>query len=299
MAIVMVVDDSEIDLRLSARLLERGNYQVEFARNGREALKKLQHISPDLILTDLQMPELDGLELVRAIRLHFSAVPVVLMTAHGSDELAIQALELGASGYVPKGHLNDRLLSTVAEVLAVSRADRSYSRLIGCLHRTEFDFCLENDPQLIEPLVDLIQQIVSGMGLCDTTGRLRIGMAVQSALMNALYRGNLEITAEDQMHEEAQCKFDEFVAQRVADSRFASRRIHAHIIIRRTEAEFRIRDEGPGFDHAKLFDCDQKANLVSNTGRGLVLMRTFMDKVQFNEHGNEVVMLKLRDADST
>ncbi len=294
MSTIMIVDDSEVDRRLAAGLLELdGEYVVEFASNGREALNCMRDALPDLILTDMQMPERDGLELVRAVRLHYSQVPVVLMTAHGSDQLAIQALEQGAAGYVPKEQLKDRLVATVADVLSVARADRSYSRLISCLQRTEFEFSLENDPLLLDPLVDLIQQIVSGMGICDATGRLQVGMALKAALLNALYRGNLEISSEQQAREESvKGGFAKLVASRVSDRRYASRKIYVHVVIRRDEAQFLVRDDGPGFDLAKLPSSADPTSLNPSTGRGHVLMRSFMDEVRFNDRGNEVTLIK-------
>ena len=145
------------------------------------------------MVTDLNMPQKNGLELVRAMRIHFGAIPVILITAQGSEELAVQALEHGAASYVPKVLLAEKLIPTVDDVLAVVSAKRSYDRLVGSINRTEFDLTLENDPALFDPFVELFQQIVHGMGLCDDTDRFRIGMALKEALLNALYRGNLEL----------------------------------------------------------------------------------------------------------
>ena len=108
MTTILIVDDSEVDRRLVGGLLQREtNYEVRFAHNGREALNDIRKLVPDLVLTDMNMPERDGLGLVNAVRLHYPHVPVILMTAHGSDDLAIEALEQGAASYVPKSHLND------------------------------------------------------------------------------------------------------------------------------------------------------------------------------------------------
>ena len=70
MPTILIVDDSEVDRRLAAGLLEReGDYRVQFAKDGREALNLMRNALPDLVLTDMQMPERDGLGLVKAIRL--------------------------------------------------------------------------------------------------------------------------------------------------------------------------------------------------------------------------------------
>ena len=126
---------------------------------GAEALEKIQLVHPDVVLTDLQMPEMDGLELVGAIRsAPFPLVPVILMTAHGSEDIAVQALARGASSYVPKMKLAAELPEVLESVLAVSKADRHNERLGDCLHRTSSEFVLDNDTALVYPLVDHCQR---------------------------------------------------------------------------------------------------------------------------------------------
>lgn len=296
---VLIVDDSAVDRRLAGALLEKyGPCQVETAENGAAALARMRQSCPDLVLTDLQMPEMDGLELVMAVRLHHPGVPVVLMTAYGSEELAVEALEQGAASYVSKAQLAEKLSDTVDRVLGLVRADRSYERLMSCLDEAQFSFSLENDPSLIDPLVDLVQQIVANIHLCDTTGRVRIGVALEEALLNALYRGNLEISYDQsrQASEDLlQGKSSSLLEQRRLVPPYCNRRIQVHVGINRNEARFVIRDEGPGFNVRELSQTGDLGPLMGSGGRGLVLMRTFMDDVRFNEAGNEVTMLKRRD----
>ena len=103
MATVLVVDDNPVDRHLAGALLaKRPEMKVLFAENGRDALALLEERCPDLVLTDLHMPEMDGLELVVEVRKNFPLVPIILMTAFGSEEIAIQALQKGAASYVPK-----------------------------------------------------------------------------------------------------------------------------------------------------------------------------------------------------
>lgn len=292
---ILIVDDSEVDRRIVGGLLEKlPDFQLQFAKNGRDAITQLRKIVPDLIVTDLQMPERDGLELVRAVRMHYSHVPIMLMTAHGSDELAIQALEEGAAGYVSKAQLGDRLVETVQDLLAITRADRSYNHLIGCLQRTVFQFSLDNDPSLLDPLIDLVHQIMAGMQLCPAHGRFRAGVALKAALLNALYRGNLELSS-DELDSSRDGSLEgadlALVDARRQQSPYRERRIAVDITMGEGEARFVIRDEGPGFDAAAALAREPVESLDSGSGRGLVLMRTLVDEVRFNTRGNEVTLL--------
>src|SRR3954447_11411016 len=84
----LVVDDSCIDCMVAGGLVQQGlGWQVTRAEDGARALAAMERQTPDIVLTDLVMPEMDGLELVQGIRRRFPLVPVVLMTAHGSEEI--------------------------------------------------------------------------------------------------------------------------------------------------------------------------------------------------------------------
>ncbi|MGH8164420.1 MAG: response regulator [Rhodanobacteraceae bacterium] len=296
---VLVVDDSPVDRRLASLLLSRGTtLSVETAANGMAALDCMKRREPDLVVTDLQMPELDGLGLIRLVRMHHPRVPVVLMTAHGSEDLAVEALEAGAASYVPKSALPEKLLDTVEQVLAVSRADHNFDRLSQCLASAEFDLRLENDAALIDPLVDVVQRLVDKVQLCDATGRVRIGIALEEALLNALYRGNLELSFEQMQEDRAnllQGLSLGLAEQRRTQPPYGDRKIIVHVRVSPDELKLLVRDEGPGFDVTPVAGSDDPAPLSREGGRGLVLMRTFMDEVSYNELGNEVVMIKRRE----
>ena len=289
---VLVVDDTPVDRTLAGGLLDKSDdLQVQFAENGAAALDMLQQSKFDLVVTDLQMPEVDGLELVTRIQMVQPDLPVILMTAQGSETIAIEALQQGAAGYVPKSQLANLLQQTAEEVLAMSRADFTGTRLMQCQRTDQASYALENDPELIEAVVDSLQQQIAGMGFADHTEKLRIGVAVREALLNALLHGNLELTRDDLATP------SDIIQQRAGAEPHCSRRIHLSWQILEDQATFAIRDEGPGFD-ASLYDqrdLSSPESLQPESGRGIVLMQTFMDDVRYNDAGNEVTLVKRRN----
>ena len=291
---ILVVDDSAVDRQLIEGLLQKQpRWTTHSSQNGIEALTRIQEAVPDLVVTDLQMPEMDGLELVGAIHARHAAIPVVLTTAHGSEELAVQALTQGAASYVPKSQLAEKLVCVVAEVLAQARAERQTHDLFVCLSGATFE--LENDPELIDPLVELVQQMTTGMEFGTLSERLQVGVALREALANALYRGNLEISVpEIQKGRENLVLGEDFdlVERRRRESPYQDRRIHVDAQVSPEEARFLVRDEGPGFDVATVPEPGDPSALEQETGRGLSLMRNFMDEVVYNEQGNQVTMVR-------
>jgi hypothetical protein len=219
-------------------------------------------------------------------------VPVILMTSKGSEEIAVQALQAGAASYVPKRRLSAQLVSTVDNVLAASTAQRGHTRLMGCLTRSHFSFVLGNDCTLFRPLIAYLQESAGHLGLGDPVERTRLGVAMEEALANALYHGNLEICST--LRDEDDHSYFHEIQRRRQDPLFCERRIYVEAELSREQARFVVRDEGHGFDPSTLPDPTDPENLERSSGRGILLMRTFMDEVSFNEVGNEVRMLKRR-----
>lgn len=297
MTTILVVDDSATDRRLAGALLEkRSNWQIFYATDGKQALGELSLHLPDVVVTDLTMPEMNGLELVQAVKREYPLIPVILMTAKGSEEIAVQALKQGAASYVPKRLLAQDLLETVERVLAVSREERTHARVANRLTNQELRFVLENDLALILSLVGYLRQAVRSMRFCDDAEQLRLCIALEEALVNAYYHGNLEVSS--QLREQDHKAYYELARQRSTEEPYRSRRIEVAVKLTRDEAQFTVRDEGPGFDPRILPDPTDPANLDRPCGRGILLMRTFTDDVRYNDSGNEVVMFKRRPGNS-
>lgn len=288
---VLVVDDSTIDRRLASGLLEKeGVFQIVMAANGVDALQMLKQQPIDLVLTDMQMDEMDGLQLVEAVRADYPLTPVILMTALGSEEIAVTALEKGAASYVAKRRLQQDLLEIVQQVLDNSDENRLQSRLMHRLARNEFSFVLNNDLSLVHSLVKYLQHTLRCVRLADEVDRLRVGIAVEEALLNALYHGNLEVSSD--LKETDPNLFEETAKERSLEEPYRNRRIFVDALVSRESARFTIRDEGPGFDPSKLPDPCDPDNLEKPSGRGILLMRSFMDEIHFSEKGNQVTLVK-------
>lgn len=295
---ILVVDDTAVDRQLAGGLLELSpSIKVDYAENGRLALESIGQSQPDLVVTDMQMPEMDGLSLVSEIRAHYPGIPVVLMTAKGSEAIAVEALERGAASYVPKSQLAEILQTTVSDLLSMVDSHKSHSQLMACQKKLECEYELGNDPALIDSLVDLSQQMLAGMDLTDETGIIRVGVALREALYNSLYHGNLEISDEDieSSRENLLDGGNSLLEQRRVQAPYCDRRIRVKVAIDREQAVFEIDDDGRGFDYASALAMASSQDADVESGRGFLLMLSMMDEVSFNESGNSVKMIKRKE----
>ena len=288
---ILIVDDSPVDRQLAGRLLEKHTSLIPvYAGNGREALEAVGRERPVAVVTDLQMPEMDGLELVTALRGQYPTVPSILMTAHGSEDIAVRALQAGAASYVPKKDLARDLVETVESVLEATRAKLEHTRLMACLTRTESHFVLDNDPALIPPLVAHLRASLAALSDLDETALLRASVALREALLNAMDHGNLELNST--LREQDGDAYHALAEERRLQPPYRDRRVHVAVRETASEAVYVIRDEGPGFDPSLLPDPLDPANMEKVSGRGLLLIRTFMTEVRHNDRGNEITLVR-------
>lgn len=296
MSNVLVVDDSMVDRTLVKGLIGRDeSVIVKTVANGVEALASIEQAVPDLVVTDLVMPEIDGLQVVEEVKRRWPAVPVILMTSRGNEEIASEALKRGAAGYVAKARLNTDLPHTVNNLLNIAASRTDFAHVMGRMSNVELSMSMDNDWKRVNTFVKFFQDGVAPMGLFDQTDRTRMGVALTEALLNAILHGNLGVSSE--LREEGLHLFFEQARQRSQEKPYSDRQVFVNARWTPKECEFVIRDEGEGFDVSALPDPTDPENLVRASGRGVMLMQMFMSEVEFNERGNKVRMVKRKDGE--
>ena len=137
---ILVVDDEERMVRFIRLNLEHDGFVVSEAFNGKQALQRLRDATPDLILLDVMMPDLDGFEVLRMIR-ESNNVPVIMLTAKGEEDDRVRGLELGADDYITKPFSPREMVSRVKAVLRRSESlSGSMHGLIQIDERLKMDF---------------------------------------------------------------------------------------------------------------------------------------------------------------
>lgn len=106
--IILLVEDNDMLIRAYQMILEKGGYEVVLANNGKEALNKLKSTTPDVILLDMLMPEMDGLQFMIQLKKRGQNLPykVVILTNLGDEPMVKEAISLGATDYVLKAQLS-------------------------------------------------------------------------------------------------------------------------------------------------------------------------------------------------
>lgn len=289
---VLIVDDSVLDQQIAGAFIQQEGCEVQYAANGKEALELIEGDRPDVVLTDMQMPEMDGLKLVGRLNAEYPNMPVILMTAFGSEEVAVQALRAGASSYVPKKNMRQDLGEALRAVLSAVEAAQQRDQVRVYLEESKSRFVLGYEPGGSQALISYLQDGLNRLNFCDESTLLRLSTALTEAITNAIDHGNLEL--DSKLRESEDNAYRRLGDERAKQPPYRDRRVQVTSTLTPEEARFVIRDEGPGFDPSKLPDPTDPENLLKPSGRGVMLMRTFLDDVHFNDRGNEITLVKRR-----
>jgi diguanylate cyclase (GGDEF)-like protein/PAS domain S-box-containing protein len=131
---ILVTDDNlEISYFLAKKLLPSFGYKTLQARTGEEGLEMIRKFRPDLALLDLQLPDMDGLDVLRELAKEGHTVPAILMTAHGSEQVAVDAFRLGVQDYLSKPVDPERLEKVIARILSQRNMQEEKARLTSQL----------------------------------------------------------------------------------------------------------------------------------------------------------------------
>lgn len=136
---ILIVDD-EIDAReLMQELFESKGYMSDTAKHGLDALNKIREAEPDIVISDIRMPEMDGMQLLEILSKSYSHIPVMMVTAHGTIETAVEAMKMGAKDYILKPLSLDEILIKVENIAQMRNLERENEYLRKKLE-SRFDF---------------------------------------------------------------------------------------------------------------------------------------------------------------
>jgi signal transduction histidine kinase/FixJ family two-component response regulator len=197
---LLLVDDEEGIRKFLGLLLRDMGYEVTTAANGDEAMRLVADAAPDIVLTDIKMPGMDGIELLRRIKAHAPEIEVVMISGHGDMELAIASLQLEAADFVTKP-VNDEILAAtlrrVSEKLAMKRQIKSYTENLEEMVREKSARVLELERELAATSV--VDAVCRGMHSLGAES-LPEGVFNNLPCLMAVHNRDLEVVTCNQLY---------------------------------------------------------------------------------------------------
>ena len=291
-----VIDDEDVIRSNIRKKLVRLGYEVLLFDNAESVLEiineDLNRI--DMVITDLKLPKMDGIELLRKIKLLDKPIPVLIITGHGHIDEVISALRLGASDFIQKPFdINDLAYSVKATLKSIyeKEIEENFSQY---LDYQKVGYVVPVDSSIINPLSHKLVKDLVLSGICSYGTAENLSMALKEAINNAMFHGNLEIPSS--LKEKGGIKrFNEEIEVRKKNTKYCERKIFITHKQTKKYVEYTIEDEGQGFDYKNLPDPRSPENFYKNSGRGILIIKLHMDEVNWNEKGNKITLRKNRE----
>ncbi len=286
---IMLVEDEELNLRMLEGMLRHLGHRLVLARSGKEALKKFNKYHPDIVVLDILMPKISGIEVLKEIRTKDTGIIVIMITASNKEEHAIESLRLGANNYLKKPVHYDDLIPLIHKYNSTIQKRSMEQLVLSKMISRKFFMEIENDLQIIPKIA---QYLANEAGtLFDKDEIVAINIAILELLVNAFEHGNLGISYADKSKAIHEKRLDRLYQEKLADHRFKNRKIKIEFTLEKNCCEWIITDEGNGFqssDYTQLDEDDRE----NEHGRGIFISRFHLDELEYLGNGNTVRALK-------
>ncbi|MBK8807072.1 MAG: response regulator [Bacteroidales bacterium] len=289
---VLVVDDDLASRELLKISCIKQGYDCITAEDGMKGLEAFQTYMPDVVISDVRMPNMDGMTLLEKLRSFAQDVIIIIITGHGNEELALRALELGANNYIKKP-------LDLTDLKTQLKRYKSYVES-RCLENYISDFIVDRTMELVIE-TDLHLSPPTARFLVNKTGtyfddksKIGLELGLSEIITNAIEHGNLEITHEDKSNALSENKLQDLYLDRLSQPQFQNRKVYIEFSLTESHCQWIIRDEGKGFNFQKLsFHSESNAQAAMH-GRGIFISKIQFDKVEYLGNGNSVKLIKYK-----
>ena len=286
---ILIADDQDSLRKLLAKYMLKAGLEPIEAENGKRAIELYRLMRPSVVLSDIMMPEMDGLTLLKEIKKIDKQASVILMTGYGSEEVLIESLRSGAVNYFIKPFNFQEITEVIKHILKY-RADLDSTQYYSpFITEEKKKFVFTTDEADIFPIINQIAINLAMLVPAAEILNLKIGM--EEILKNAIEHGNLNISAEEKNQALEQGVFGKLIKSRLQQEGNGRKKIFITAKLGREAFSVTIRDQGEGFDWKSLPQPTAES-LLSISGRGILLTRIYFDEVFYNDRGNEVTLVK-------
>ena len=290
---ILIVEDDFPSREYLINLIGLEGYDLKAAENGKEGLEIYKYYQPDVIISDIQMPYMDGLEFLSAVREDKSDTIFIITTAFGSEDYAIEALRRGANNYLKKPIRKNSLVSLLKKYQSLVEGHKLAKKAEGKI--LEKDILLEFKTN-ISHIPAIISQLISEIGVqLDDSEITNIELGLDELITNALEHGNLGITFDEKVEASNNNTMLELYNEKMKNEEYARRKLRVHYKLRPGYCEWIIEDEGSGFDWRMIPDPTQTSQLMELNGRGIFITHFLFDEMEYMGKGNIVRVRKNLD----
>lgn len=283
---ILIVDDDRTVRFYFREVCEVNGHDVMEAEDGGAALKAYGSYNPDLIISDVDMPYMSGLELLEIIRKEDHETIVIIVTSMSSQDVATKAMELGANNFLRKDACRSDLVPLLLKYESIARSISHRRQIEAMITERKMTFYLDNQ---LDGLPETVNKIMNETGSAiSPIDKTSIQLGLIELLVNAIEHGNLGITYEEKTRAMENNTLRLLYHERMVQEKYHERKVKVEFHQDAVGYEWIITDQGEGFDWKDLIDPVDDASLYMTHGRGIFLAQFQFDEIEYIGKGNVV-----------
>lgn len=288
---ILIVEDDLASLSFLEMILKKEGFDYRTAENGRLGYHIFKEYQPDIVLTDVNMDEMSGLELLEKVKRERAETIVILLTAYTSEENVMSAMRYGANNYFKKPVLKNTFLSVLRKYANIIQMQNYDKEIVSFQVKHTFNLQFPSNIDLIPSIVNYLVKETSG--ILSPSIQLDVRLGLSELLINAVEHGNMEISFEDKEQAIQDDTLQDLYNSRMKNEIFSKRVVDVKYSMDGKSCEWTITDQGCGFDFLKIPDPVTEDGLLRMHGRGIFICRFQFDKMEYIETGNIVKVTKM------
>jgi len=287
---VLLVEDELSSLFYLEQALKQEGIEYRTATDGRIGFDVFKEFQPNFVLSDINMSEMSGIELLEKVKAIKPETIVVMLTSYNSEQYVVDAMKLGANNYLKKPILKDTFLAFLRKyqnIIEMSDLDRKVSSFqlnhnFSLLFPTNFDII----PSIVNLLVSETDGVLSNEKQLD----IRLGLS--ELLLNSVEHGNLGISFFEKSDAILNDTLTFLYNERLAIPELNQRMVEVRFSYKNDQCEWLISDQGKGFDFKAIPDPSSEEGLLRLHGRGIFICKFQFDDMEYLGCGNQVRVIK-------
>ena len=297
---IIVADDEELIREVIRKAIERFlGYEVIEAVDGVDALEKVERLTPNLLITDIRMPRMDGMQVLEEIRTRGLDLPVVILTGYGQIEDALKAIKLGAKGFMKKPFDLSHIITLIESIFTTVDEREDISAVMAFVRSGSLTLQVPNNFLNLEKVVNYVISVIRSTWQVGRNELNDLRVAFYEAVVNAFEHGNLKIdkSEKERCLLKGHSVYRKYLLEQMQLEENKGKFITCFVNIDPVRVEVAVLDEGDGFDHSRAYEDFEGMSpdeFMKTYGRGLFLIRKLVDEVSFNEKGNLIKLVKYR-----
>ena len=284
---ILIVDDNIDLLDYLKDFFMIYNYDVILAETGAEGINKFREFMPDIVISDMRLPDKNGNIVVKEIKEIDRDVPIIIITGYSDHQLILSAMKNGAVDLLKKPFKPNDLKYLINKIETLFRKIK-VKLSASFVQWEKRHIIIRNDIHIIRSVVDFIFSNIDYIS--EDVSFMKIGL--QEVLINAIEHGNLDITHKEKQELLDRGDYNRILNERMQQSEYRDKFVDIKIFSTPEYLKITIQDMGKGFDLSSIPDPENPENFLKESGKGILMAIHAFDRVEYNEVGNCVTMIK-------